>query len=338
MTESNDVPRTPAARQLHISNIVIEHTRFLEAFDGLGEFHFPVKGGLPSAGRIGALYGDSRAGKTFATKRYAKQFPVLAGETGLIMPVVYADMPMEGGGGARAILEALASALEIPLSLKMNNPALTNLILKSLVDRKVELLLLDEFEQVFRKTDGRLAGFGRGLIRKIANLGTLSIMCVGLEDTYDLLRKDPQVEGRGGLPYWYVRPYTWDSVEEQMEFRLLCDEFDRQLPFNNRSGLKTKELAYRLHWVTNGNIGRLKGLIEAAGALAINEEASRIEVDHFAYAYERRKPPGTPFNPFRDDMSKAPKPAADEKAGKIKSGTATQVFSKKPVDDVTKRV
>ena len=335
MSDPNKPPLTPGARQLRISNIVIEHTRFREAFDGLADFHFPVKGGMPAVGRIGALYGDSRAGKTFAAKRYTNTFPVEIGDTGLIIPVLYVDMPMEGGGGFRAILEAIADALQIPHSSKMNSPALTNVILKHLRDRQVRLVVFDEFEQVFRKSNGLLAGQGRGLIRKMANLGTLSIMCVGLEETYNLLRQDPQVVGRGGLPYWQVCPYTWENAEEQKEFRLLCDEFDRQLPFDDRSGLGRKDLACRLHWVAQGNIGRLKGMIEAAGAFAINEEASRIEVEHFAAAYERRKAPGTPFNPFYHDLERAPKPEQASKESKIKSGTATQVFSAGRVDDVS---
>src|SRR5690606_36467717 len=103
---------------------------------------------------------------------------------------------------------------------------------------------------------------------------------------------------RGGLPYLALRPYDWKNVDEQASFRLLCDEFDRALPFDERSGLGSVDIAERLHWVSDGNIGRLRVTIEAAAAYAINEGSARIELAHFAYAYEARKPPGSTFNPF----------------------------------------
>lgn len=327
MSSNKDL--TPAERQLRIRNIVVEHDRFLETIETLEEFHYPVKGGVHAVGSVSALIGDSRTGKSFAARKYAKRFPVQTGEAGLLMPVVSVDMPMEGGGGARAILEAIASALRVPFSLRITNPALREMILTALVDRRVELLLLDEFEQVFRDNDRRLVGFGRGLIRKILDLGTLSVVCIGLPATYRIMRDDPQLLGRGGLPYRVLRPYNWDSEEERRAFRLLCREFDKHLPFEESSNLSSHDIAGRLFYATQGNIGLLKIMLESAGAIAINTEALRIELEHFAEAYERRRPPGSSSsNPFRDDFPKTqPKPFDGE--AKVKRGNAAHKFSKK---------
>jgi hypothetical protein len=324
---------TPAERQLQIRNIVVEHDRFREASEGLAEFHYPVRGGLPSQGCVSVLVGDSRTGKTFATKRYAKEFPPTVGESSMIRPVAYVDMPMEGGGGPRAILESIANALQLPFSLRVTNPALMNVIMRSLVDQKVELLLLDEFEQVFRENDKRLLGFGRGLIRKLLDLGTLSVVCIGLMPTYYLMQQDPQLTGRGGLPYRILRTYSWDNVEERSAFRLLCDEFDACLPFDERSNLgKSKDLAYRLYMATEGNIGRLKSLIEAAGAIAINEDTGCIEQHHFAAAHEHRKLPGSTFNWFIDNPADAPK---TKRVPVLKAGPASVAFSKRKPQDLS---
>jgi len=331
-----DPGMSPAARQLQMRNIVIEHDRFLEAVGALRTFHMPVDEGVPSVATLSALIGDSRTGKTFATKRYARQFPAISGETGIIQRVVYVDMPMEGGGGQRAILESFAQALHFPVTSRMNSPTQIAGVLRALEAQKVELLILDETEQVFRENDRRLLGFGRGLLRKILDLGTLSIVCIGLHPTYNLLAADPQLTGRGGLPYKQLRPYSWENHDERGVFRLLCDAFDRQLPFPERSGLGASDLAHAIYWVTQGNIGRLKTLIEAAGARAINDaNAQRIERRHFEEAYELSKPPGRPFNPFRDGMTNAPKAADGGRPGRVKSGDARTVFSKKPALDLS---
>lgn len=317
---------SPAARQTTIRNIVIKHDRYQQIFEGLKSFHYPVDGGLHSVGCLSVLYGDARTGKTLATDHYVRRHPPSIGETGKVLPVVYADMPMEGLGGPRAILEQLAEGLQMPPPTKINNPTLASRVLETIKDRQVEHIFLDEWDQVFREGHKSLMGFARGLLRKILNLGTVSITCIGLKATYDLLALDGQLTGRGGLPYVSLKPYDWANQEEQASFRLLCDEFDRRLPFAERSGLGRKDFAQRLHWVSDGNIGRLKMMIEAA-ALAINDDSSRIEPTHFANAYEMRKRPGQSYNPFRDPIASAPKPETDTPIKPVQP-SAGELFAK----------
>lgn len=84
---------TPSDKQRAIRDLVVEHPQFTQTIAALERFHFPVKGGLPARGTISAVIGDSRTGKTFATKKYASRFSTSVGETGIIRPVVYVDMP-----------------------------------------------------------------------------------------------------------------------------------------------------------------------------------------------------------------------------------------------------
>lgn len=317
---------TPSDKQRVIRNLVVEHPQFTDTVSALERFHYPVKGGLPARGTIAAVIGDSRTGKTFATKHYASRFSTSVGETGLIRPVVYVDMPPDGGGGMRGILEAFANSLGLQVTLRMTNPMLVSLVMKALVAQKAELLLLDEFDQVFRENDKRLSGAGRGLLRKIVDLNTLSIVCIGLPGAYDLLKADSQLVGRGGLPFQQLRPYAGQGSEEWPTFRLICDAFDRSLPFSIQAGLGKTDFAARLHWATKGNIGHLKFYIEAAAAEAINDETDKLELEHFAAAYDVRKPIGQTFNPFTHDLSLAPKPKPEPR--KLKQGAAQTVFSK----------
>ena len=317
---------TPSDKQRIIRDLVVEHPQFTQTINALERFHFPVKGGLPARGTIAAVIGDSRTGKTFAVKKYASGFTTAMGETSVLRPVVYVDMPPEGGGGQRGILEAFANSLGLQVTLRMTNPTLTSLVMKALVAQKVELILLDEFDQVFRENDKRLLGAGRGLLRKIADLNTLSIVCIGLPNAYELLKADNQLVGRGGLPFQQLRPYNGQGSEEWSTFRLVCDAFDRGLPFAARAGLAQTHFAARLHWATQGNIGHLKFYIEDAASHALNEEADRLQLAHFAAAYDVRKPVNQAFNPFTHDLSLAPK--AKPVSTKLKQGAARTVFSK----------
>ncbi|WP_457940827.1 hypothetical protein [Mesorhizobium sp. 10J20-29] len=159
----------------------------------------------------------------------------------------------------------------------------------------------------------KLAADFKRLIRKILNLEKASIICIGLPETYGLLSGDKQLVGRGGLPYVFLRPYSWDSAEERMSFRLLCDHFDKGMPFLKKSGLGDTAVAEQLHWVSEGIIGLLKNFLFLAGTEAINDGSDAINASHLALAYDWIKPPQTSFNPFRDDWSKKPKPANDSR-------------------------
>jgi len=300
-----DLP--PGERQAIIRRVFVDHDRFREAYGAVRAFHYPVVGGEPDAGRVCVLAGDSRTGKTYALRRYSADHGAYQGAEGMIRPVVYADMPIDCS--QRAVLEALAEPLNITNSRRMNNPALFTAILRALVSQEVRLLILDEFQEVFTTSKRGMIRIGQGLLRKILNLGTLNVVCAGLMDTYHQMTGDPQLTGRGGLPYKVLRPYEWEDVEERKLFRLLCDEIDEALPFREKAGLGTVALAHRLFFVTQGIIGRLTDFVYAAGCLAINDGTDRIELRHFAQAWDMRKPFGTSFNPWTDDMSLAPKEA-----------------------------
>lgn len=309
-------------RQLLIKNIFVEHDRFKEAYAAIARGHYPVVGGLPDSGSVTVLAGESRVGKTYVASQYTKKFPTVVGDAGMAFPVLRVDVPIDG---KRGLLEAIADALQLRYSLRVNNPSLLGMILKALVDHKVQLLFFDEVQTVLNEENRQMVSYAKQLFRKILNLGSLNILCVGLEETYDFMAADPQLAGRG-LTYTIVRPYSWDSEEERQLFRLLCDSFDSLLPFNERCGLGTTRMAQRLFYATDGNIGRLKNFLFAAGCLAINEATNSIEVRHFAAAYDYSKPRGVASNPFVHDLSTAPG-KGNEKP--VIARPARDIFSKK---------
>ena len=129
-------------------------------------------------------------------------------------------------------------------------------------------------------------------------------MCIGLPETYSIIAEDSQLIGRGGLPYKSVQPYDWNDPDDRKNFRVLCQKFDEELPFES-SGLVELDYSSRLFNASHGSIGLLKNLILAAGESALNEDAPRIERRHFAEVYDERKRPGQTFNPFRHEISTA---------------------------------
>lgn len=311
-------------RQLHMKNIFIKHDRFNDAWNAIRRAHYPVEGGTHDFGCISVLAGESRAGKTSIATRYMQGCPAVVTGGGVITPVVYVNIPIDG---QRALLEFIAEALGIKYSLRVNNPTLLSMILKALTDQHVELLIFDELNTVVTTQNRRALPYTLNLLRKLLDHGRLNIVCIGLEETYDLLAADPQLTGRGGLPYQIVKPYSWDNEEERKLFRLLCHQFDKQLPFNRKSDLQSGWFAERLFYSSRGGIiGRLRDFIYSAGCLALNESSEAIGVEHFAQSYEHIKQRGVDFNPWVHEMTNAPKwKCANSKSNKPLRDT----FSKK---------
>ncbi|MBV9979041.1 TniB family NTP-binding protein [Bradyrhizobium sp.] len=311
-------------RQMHMKNIFIKHDRFDDAWSFIRRAHYPVVGGAHDFGRIFVLAGESRAGKTSVAMRYMQSHPPTETDGGMLYPAVYVNVPIDG---LRALLEFIAEALGIKYSLRINNHALLSLILNALRDQRVQLLFFDELNTVVNADNRRALSYTLTLLRKLLDHAHLNIVCIGLEETYDLLAGDPQLTGRGGLPYQIVRPYSWDNAEERKLFRLLCHQFDKQLPFEQMSGLQDAWFAERLFYSSRGGvIGRLRDFIYSAGCIALNEESHAISGQHFAQAYEFIKARNTEFNPWVHDMANAPTPGVGNL--ELKGKSPREVFSK----------
>lgn len=305
LSRAERAAKPAAERQLIMKNLFVGHDRFQTATAAVARFHMPVKNGLPDFGSLFVLAGDPRTGKSYALKRYARGFPAdLTGTEGIVRPVVYVDLPV--GCNKSGFVTAVAGALNAGDVTRMTIDPLFGNVLNALVKQKVQLLILDEVQEALTTARKGALRDCQGLIRKILNLGTLNVVAAGLVETYEIMAADKQLEGRGGLPHHIMLPYTWDSREERDLFRLLCAEIDGRLPFNTKSGLGSQWFASRLYWVTDGIIGRLKDFTFSAGCRALNDGAERVEVEHFADAWDMIRPVGMTFNPFRDDIDQAP--------------------------------
>lgn len=292
-------------RQLIMKNLFVGHDRFETATAAVERFHMPVNGGVPDFGSLFVLAGDPRTGKSYALKRYARGFPAdLTSTEGIVRRVAYVDLPV--GCNKGGFITAVAGVLNAGDVTRMKVDALFGNVLNALVKQKVQLLILDEVQEAFTTARPGALKDCQGLVRKILNLGTLNVAAAGLVETYRIMAADPQLEGRGGLPYHIMLPYSWDSDGERDLFRLLCAEIDGRLPFATKSALGSKWYAARLYWVSDGIIGRLKDFVYKAGCRALNDGAERVEVGHFADAWDEIRPIGMTFNPFRDDIDQAP--------------------------------
>ena len=292
----NDV----AERQIKSESIFVGHAKHEAATTAIQRFYMPIEGGIHSRGSICALIGPSRTGKTYAASKVFAQHQPKIGADGVKRSVVLVDCPIEGG--PRAILDSTAAALGMNVSPRVTNSNLILALMRELQRSEVEFVIFDEAQELFPEKNKKILSFSRKLLRKMLNLNRFSILCIGLPETYYIIAEDSQLIGRGGLPYKWLEPYNWTDPTDQKHFRVLCQKFDEEMPFE-MSGFADPGFSYRLFKATKGCIGTLKVYMIAAGEYAIRDGSDKVELRHFADAYDERKRPNETRNPFRGSIS-----------------------------------
>lgn len=291
-----------ADKHEQLYSIFVNHARNREVMQFINRAYKPVEGGLHGRGSIAAVIGPSRTGKTYGVQQFIADHAEYLSNDGVKVPILVVDCPVEGG--VRAVLESVTDALAISVSPRITNANLMQTILREVVRAEVEFIVFDEAQEMFPQKNKRLLSFARSFLRKLLNLRRFNIVCIGLPETYSIIAEDSQLIGRGGLPHKSVQPYDWGDPDDRKHFRVLCQKFDEELPFEN-SGFVEMDYSSRLFNASQGSIGLLKNLILAAGERALNEDALRIERRHFAEVYNERKRPGQTFNPFRHALGAA---------------------------------
>jgi hypothetical protein len=90
--------------------------------------------------------------------------------------------------------------------------------------------------------------------------------------------------GRGGFKHDVLRALG-DSGDEFDSFRLLLSRIDDRLPFKSHSILRgSATVAADMHAFTGGSIGRVMNVVHNAAALAMNEKAACITLEHLLEA------------------------------------------------------
>lgn len=277
-------------RQSQVNDMEILSPRYLAAMESISSMHFPCRGGPPSLGTIGAIYGDPRSGKTYALKSYASRFPRKLGDEGMISHVVY--MAVASDSTVRGVMDTLSTTLGLAVSRRINTHAATDRLIDTLLQQKVQLVIMDEFHRISDHGGQRIEAPFRGVIRQLLDEANISIIASGMCSIYNWIRKDGQLEGRGMLPHHLIPYYDYRNEADREEFELVCSSIDDVLPFVERSGLDDPSFCTSLLTVSRGSIGRLVAFMRRATAEAINDNARAINAQHFARVWDRVKAPG----------------------------------------------
>ncbi len=162
--------------------------------------------------------------------------------------------------------------------------------------RQVKIIAIANFDElVGPESSSRQRDVLRWLDRLLRRSG-VPVIVVGGEGLRDKLKVAPSLHAAIGRCFT-MRAYDWEV--DQAAFRLVLRNFERLLDLPSRSGLEEFDLAFRLHQNTEGVLGSVVRLLEAALRTKVRsgQPIDRItETDlHHAAAWLGVNPP----DPFR---------------------------------------
>ncbi len=271
-------------RQAMIERLLYKYPLFKAGEEFIRRFHFPFDNGTYGKGTIGGLLGPSRVGKSTICEFYASGIenpePDEFGETYRVIHVTATSQTTPSS--LTDTIAAKTGLRSIPAKLKTQ--ARVNMVLRRLETVRTELIILDDAQFLFlERTRSQVQGF-LSLLKDLADMKTLNVLLVGIDEVRTVVAGFDYIEGRGGFKHKVLAPLG-DEGEEFNQFRLLLSKIDARLPFRQPSVLADSiAVAADVHAFTGGSIGRVMNLVREASALAMNANSSGIFLEHFRQA------------------------------------------------------
>ncbi|MCF6367599.1 ATP-binding protein [Rhizobium halophilum] len=280
-------------RQWMIDNLLVEYVTFKEGREFIRKAHNPYDDGAPTGGKLRALLGESRVGKSSICRYYADLNPPQVAEDQELYKVVHMTVsvrmtPLEFAQE----LNDVAGNRYSPMRGGWHSYVRRALL--HLVEVGTELLILDDAQYLFfdRREDSIYDMFK--LVKKILDTRRTNVLLVGEARTDDFIQRTPPLKNRDYSAMMF-KPLT-SSAKDIEDFGKLLGSIDRRLPFAEPSGLQA--LAEDMYRFSGGMIGIVMNIVQAAAAEALNYNRSRILIEDFRFAVKTRIAVGDDYNYF----------------------------------------
>ena len=301
--EREAASRLPTARrQWMIQNLIVKYKVFNAAFQQIANNHMPVVGGLHAQGTVGAMLGESRAGKSAVCAYYAAMHPPIYDDEGEIFPVVHMTAslrmtPVEFAHEINRLTAARYTRAVGGIGAYVNNALLR------LLRVRTQLLIIDDAQYLFYDRTDKTAANMFKLVKTIADFNALSVALVGEERINDYVYSIDAFANRG-YNWQVIKPLT-AGKKDMEKFGKLLGSIDRRLPFVNLSGLDDPYIAEHLYRYSEGMIGRVMNVLRPAAFLALNDGSSQVMIEHLRIAVSTRLKKGETFSYFGGDRDAA---------------------------------
>lgn len=262
---------------LQIKNITVMHPHFKDAFLGICQLvEQSVNSGIPLGGSVVA---PSGVGKTHLintiVNRYSQATDLLDPRSAVVV-VSASSSPTSG-----SLIDRILQELGHPPGVRTTRlqDLRQSILVKAFQERAVRLLIIDEFQHLFRGNRGVSSNEMTDLLKEIMDKAGVPIVVFGTDELGDLERLDRQFASR--LPARYqMRPFSRGD-----EWRGFLKTFAGECSLIDISVIKTLEK--QLYHSCSGLLRTLKFIVIAAIDAAIDDGIAVVNQECFAKAFSR---------------------------------------------------
>lgn len=219
------------------------------------------------------IVGDTNNGKTILVNRFCSSHkPEIIGkdeDERLSIPVVYMQAPPIPD--EKRFYNQLLDSLNAPYSLNDKLERKERQAINVLQHVGTKMLIIDEIHNILSGNTSKQRSF-LNVIKYLANELKIVIVAVGIKESLNAMNTDSQIANRfipEFLPKWR---YNEDYI------RLLAS-FERLLPLRKPSNLISEELSQKILDLSEGTIGEITMLLNAAAIEAIKSGHEKIDLN-----------------------------------------------------------
>jgi hypothetical protein len=238
------------------------------------------------------ISGGSRYGKTVITKVYMRSNPDVVEEEVTLKPVLYVKVPAPAYTGSlkSAVLKYLGDPFYDKI---LRGYQVDSRIAKMLEKCGVKLIILDEFQHLVEGNRHKVLIDSSDWFKNLIDDCGISVVFTGLPYAEQVLTQNEQLGNRVKIR----RPLKPFDFNDNC-FRNLLNQFDTQLPLEQKSNLAQDGNWQRIYLATGGIIGFVKALLTESTKLAAIEKLPCIDDEILYKAYNNKLYYTSSDNPF----------------------------------------
>ncbi len=285
-------------RKEHVKTIIIQYPRYKALIDKIEEHHQLSLGSVQPDGLF--LYGETGLGKSTILKEYESKYPRHVVDGCTKIPVLYLIVPV--GATPKSVASKILYKMGDPNFDRGTENNMTARILSFVEKCEVEMIIIDEFQHLIDSESKNVLNKASNWVKNLTNDIKIPILVCGMPESERVFAYNEQLDRRF-CEKQNLQPFSYQSKEDQIEFRAFLNGIDKQLPFPEQSYIADPILAQKMFYATNGNPFYIKKILEEATVSALKNGCDSIEEDDLYIAFKSITLSSRPFviNPFNNE-------------------------------------
>lgn len=229
------------------------------------------------------VVGDTGAGKTTLIEKYLAKNPRSETNDGSVIPILSTSLPPNATPITAS--EQLLSDLGDPLAFSRGiDPVKIAKEMSGLMKScGVELIIMDEFQHMIDRKNKQILHSAADWLKMLIVRSKIPVVLFGMPYSVVILEANNQLAGRFELQHT-LEPFRLNNKENRTLYKTFLIMLDEALPFHESSVLASPDMMKRIYAFSQGNLRRIRKLINRSSRLALRDNSNKILLEHFAKA------------------------------------------------------